>query len=86
MNPEFTFYLITACSSLSLPRFFFFVPFEMENSGHKLSVMVRLSPGVGGGGPGSPHSQQVQQSGGAHSGECRTQIVGFLGPVTSCLI
>lgn len=41
-----------------------------------LSFSLYLSSGVGGSGPGSAHSQQVQQSGGAHPGERRTQIVG----------
>lgn len=40
--------------------------------------LVFLSAGFRGGGPGSAHGQQVQQSGGAHSGERGTQIVGFL--------
>ncbi len=58
------------------PRFFFHLRWKPLVT----SFYVVLFPGVGGGGPGSAHCQQVQQSGGAHAGECRTQIVGFLFP------
>lgn len=47
---------------------------------HVPHVPCVFSAGVRGGGPGPTHNQQVQQSGGAHSGECGTQIVGFLFP------
>lgn len=35
------------------------------------------SPGFRGGGPGPAHGQQVQQSGGAHPGERRLEVVGL---------
>lgn len=41
------------------------------------------SPGFRGGGPGPAHSQQVQQSGGAHPGERRLEVVRLA--VAACL-
>lgn len=52
-----------------------------SSSGHDpadLSVFYSGgSPGFRGGGPGPAHGQQVQQSGGAHPGERRLEVVGL---------
>lgn len=62
---------------------FYFQLLFPENLQSQVRVLCFPS-GVGGGGPGSAHNQQVQQSGGAHAGECSTETVGF--PLSSKLI